>query len=68
MDATEVTKEAFRKFLLASPTWQKDKIEPRFHNSVYLDEWTGTDYPAGQGSYPVGGVSWYAARAYCALS
>jgi formylglycine-generating enzyme required for sulfatase activity len=66
MDAAEVTNEAYQKFVLANPAWQKDRIDPKLHGEgYYLKDWSGTDYPAGKGRYPAVGVSWHAARAYC---
>ena len=65
MDATEVTNQAFQKFLRANAAWQKDKIEPRFHDSDYLHDWSDTDFKPGKANFPVGQVSWYAAGAYC---
>jgi formylglycine-generating enzyme required for sulfatase activity len=65
IDRTEVTNAQFRHFLLAYPEWQKDRAGQGVRNDTYLQDWTGNDYPAGRGDYPVGFVSWYAARAYC---
>jgi formylglycine-generating enzyme required for sulfatase activity len=69
MDTTEVTNEAYRKFIVAKPEWQKDKYDAKAQGApapvLYLEKWTGNDYPAGQGNYPVMTVTWYAARAYC---
>ena len=64
IDVTEVTNEAFRRFLLANPSWQRDKIDRRLHDGNYLKDWNGTDYPAGKGDSPVVWVSWHAASAY----
>ena len=64
MDTHEVTNAKFKAFVDANPAWQKDNIEDRFHDGYYLDEWNGTDYPAGQADHPVIRVSWYAAMAY----
>ena len=66
MDEHEVTNAQFKAFVDANPWWQKDRIEDRFHDSAYLDGWTGTDYPFGKADYPVTYVSWYAAMAYAA--
>jgi formylglycine-generating enzyme required for sulfatase activity len=64
MDATEVTYEAYRRFILANPQWQKDRIDPRYHNGKYLFDWNGNEYRRGLDNYPVFFVSWYAARAF----
>jgi formylglycine-generating enzyme required for sulfatase activity len=65
MDATEVTNEAYQKFVLANPDWQKARIDRQWHDGGYLKDWNGTEYPSGNGDHPVRWVSWYAARAYC---
>jgi len=64
MDATEVTYEAYRRFVLANPQWQKDRIDPQYHNGKYLLDWDGNEYRRGLDNYPVFFVSWYAARAF----
>ena len=64
MDIYEVTNAQFKAFVDANPDWQKDNIEGRFHGGVYLDDWSGNDYPVGKTDYPVARVSWYAAMAY----
>lgn len=65
IDKFAVTNDEFRKFILAHPQWQKDKIPADLHNGKYLADWNGDDYPAGRGDFPVVYVSWYAAVAYC---
>lgn len=65
IDKFEVTNDEFRRFILAHPRWQKDKISPELHNGKYLADWVGNNYPAGRGDFPVIYVSWYAAVAYC---
>lgn len=64
MDDTEVTNLQFKEFLLENPRWQKDRIEARFHNGIYLQFWDGNNYPNGTANHPVFCVSWYAAMAY----
>jgi formylglycine-generating enzyme required for sulfatase activity len=64
IDATEVSNEAFRKFVLARPDWQKGKLSPELHDGNYLKHWDGNTYPAGAGDAPVVWVNWFAARAY----
>ncbi len=64
MDCTEVTNDAYRKFILANPPWQKGSADGRYHDGYYLRDWNGTDYPSGKGDHPVVFTSWYAARAY----
>ena len=58
---TEVTNEAFRRFVIAKPEWARDAI-----GGEYLHDWTGSDYPAGAGNRPVAYVTWSAAVAYAA--
>jgi len=52
IDRYEVTNAQYRRFLLAT-----DGRAPQ--------NWLGTDLPAGQGDWPVTGVSWSEASAYC---
>lgn len=66
IDATEVSNEAFRKFVMARPEWQKGKVAPEFHDGNYLKQWNGNEYPAGTGDAPVVWVNWFAAREYAA--
>ena len=64
MDEYEVTNLDYKRFVLANPRWQKDRIPKALHNSAYLQHWDGNNYPAGKANHPVTWVSWYAAMAY----
>ncbi len=64
MDAYEVTNLDYKKFVLANPQWQKDRIPKALHNGHYLKHWNGNNYPVGKANHPVTYVSWYAAMAY----
>ncbi len=64
MDVYEVTNAEYKAFIDANPQWQKDRIEPRLHDSTYLRLWNGNNYPLDKGDHPVNYVSWYAAMAY----
>jgi hypothetical protein len=64
IDRNKVTCDAYRRFLLANPAWQKANADRKFHDGYYLKDWNGNDHPAGRGDQPVVWVSWYAARAY----
>lgn len=66
LDASEVTNEAYRRFVLANPQWQKGRIERKHHDGNYLAHWRGTEYEKGKGDEPVVNVSSYAAAAYAA--
>ena len=64
MDAAEVTYADFRRFLVANPSWQKDRIARQFHDGNYLRDWQGTEFPGDRRDQPVVWVDWYAASAY----
>jgi formylglycine-generating enzyme required for sulfatase activity len=64
LDEQEVTKAAFRAFLLANPKWRKSAVDPQTHDGGYLADWTDQSFPPGHDTLPVVNVSWYAARAY----
>jgi formylglycine-generating enzyme required for sulfatase activity len=66
MDDAEVTNAAFRRFVIENSRWQKDRIDRSLHDGNYLRDWTGNDFPSGEGDRPVVYVSWHAARAYAA--
>ena len=63
MDATEVTNQQFKEFLLENPHWQKGRVNAQFARGPYLKLWSGNKYPQGKANHPVV-VSWYAATAY----
>ncbi len=52
IDRIEVTNAEYRRFVLAT-----DRTAPPY--------WTANNHPDGQGDYPVVGVSWEDANAYC---
>ena len=64
MDTHEVTNLDFKRFVLANPQWQKDRIPKALHDGNYLKHWTGNNYPGGKANHPVTYVTWYAAMAY----
>ena len=66
LDATPVTVDDYRAFVVGSPEWQKGDPPAIFADSSYLRSWTGPTEPSVQdGHVPVTEVSWFAARAYC---
>jgi formylglycine-generating enzyme len=66
LDADAVTNDAYRRFVLAVPAWQKDRADRALRDENYLKDWSGTQYAAGTGAHPVVWVSWHAAAAYAA--
>lgn len=64
MDQYEVTNAQYKRFVLANPEWQKGRIDRRFHEGTYLENWDGNNYPDGNEDHPVTWVSWHAAMAY----
>ncbi len=66
LDTVEVTNEAYRRFVIATPAWQKGRVDPLKADGGYLKEWNGNDIPADKARLPVVNVSWFAASAYAA--
>lgn len=64
IDVYEVTNAAYKTFIDANPEWQKDQIDPEFHDGNYLSNWTDNLFPNTKADHPVVSVSWYAAVAY----
>ena len=73
IDRDEVTNQAYKRFVdgggYAKAEWWKGLAPPtRFVDSTGRpgpSTWELGEYPAGQADYPVGGVSWHEAVAYC---
>lgn len=69
IDRDAVTTGEFLAFVRGNPQWRRSAVKAVFADrSHYLAAWRG-DLDAGSGSAlsaPVTGVSWFAARAYCA--
>ena len=64
MDQYEVTNTQYKAFVLANSEWQKERIDRRFHEGAYLEDWEGNNHPDGKEEHPVTWVSWHAAMAY----
>jgi formylglycine-generating enzyme required for sulfatase activity len=62
IDRTEVTREAYREFLVATG-YRPPHVDEDWARQAW--NWDGTDYPSGTGSEPVVLVSWGDAKAYC---
>ena len=64
IDQYEVTNAEYKAFVLANSEWKKERIDRRFHEGTYLENWNGNNYPDGKEEHPVTWVSWHAAMAY----
>lgn len=66
VDKSPVTNAEFLKFVQEHPQWQRGQATKLYVDEGYLKHWPQkTQVPAGEDSYPVVNVSWFAARAYC---
>jgi formylglycine-generating enzyme required for sulfatase activity len=68
LDRRPVSRADFLAFVRQHPEWRRGQVRPLFAESAYLAEWPGM-LDAGRGAdaqRPVTGVSWFAAKAYCA--
>lgn len=63
-----VTNAEFLAFVSRDSRWRRDRIAVLFATPGYLTHWSGPLNPCPDASAdaPVTGVSWFAARAYCA--
>lgn len=68
LDKLPVTNADFLAFVRRNPKWRRDRVEPLFADAHYLEGWKGPlDLgPSSDPLQPVVGVSWFAAKAYCA--
>lgn len=67
LDVTPVTNEAWLAFVKKEPRWQRARAPALFVDDRYLAAWDGpVDFGRANPQAPVVGVSWFAARAYCA--
>jgi formylglycine-generating enzyme required for sulfatase activity len=68
MRVEPVTNAEYLDFVRAHPEWQRGRVSPLFAGPQYLSAWQGplTLGPGARPDQPVTGVSWFAARAYCA--
>lgn len=62
IDRTEVTREAYRRFLDATG-YRPPRVDEPWAQDGW--NWDGIEFPDGTGQHPVVLVSWYDARAYC---
>jgi formylglycine-generating enzyme required for sulfatase activity len=66
---TEVTNRQYAAFLAENPVWRKGNLKELMERGLaedrYLSDWAGDSPPAGKEAYPVSGVSYFAARAFC---
>jgi formylglycine-generating enzyme len=68
IDRHPVTRADYLTFVTETPGWRRSAVKPVFAASGYLSDWV-SDLSFGdgkRGDLPVTGVSWFAARAYCA--
>ena len=69
LDDHPVTNAEFLAFVVEHPAWQRGAVPAVFADERYLAGWQGATEPgAARPSAPVTGVSWHAARAYCAAA
>jgi sulfatase modifying factor 1 len=65
--AQPVTRQEFLRFVNADPRWRRSRVERLFAEAAYLADWSGDSDPgAAPPTSAVTGVSWFAAKAYCA--
>jgi formylglycine-generating enzyme len=68
IDRHPVTRADFLAFVRAEPRWRRGEVRPVFAGPRYLADWASdlSIGDAGSARHPVTGVSWFAARAFCA--
>jgi formylglycine-generating enzyme len=68
LDRVPVTNARFREFVQAHPRWRRDQVPALLADAGYLSRWaTPTALgPHVDGDAAVTGVSWFAAKAFCA--
>ncbi|HET8576826.1 MAG TPA: formylglycine-generating enzyme family protein [Methylomirabilota bacterium] len=68
LDRVPVTNGEFLAFVRAHPQWQRGRVAHVFADDGYLLHWAGPVElgPGAAADQPVTGVSWFAAKAYCA--
>ncbi len=68
LDRRPVTNGDFLSFVQAKPEWARDRVAAVVAEPAYLAHWQAPRAlgPQVDAEQPVVGVSWYAARAYCA--
>jgi formylglycine-generating enzyme required for sulfatase activity len=62
IDKFPVSRELYRRFVLAQPHWSKGHVDPLYSDENYLRDFSTKGKRA---TYPVTYVSWFAAQAYC---
>lgn len=69
LDRMPVTNGEFLAFVRAEPRWQRDRVAHVFADDGYLTHWSGPAElgPNAAADQPVTRVSWFAAKAYCAV-
>jgi formylglycine-generating enzyme required for sulfatase activity len=67
IDRREVTNLQYQRFLLAAGWTAPERWPKRYLRRLPVKNpyWQGTSFPDGEGLYPVVGVSWKDANAYC---
>lgn len=68
LDVVPVTEREYAGFVAAHPAWRRDRVPRIKADEGYLSHWAGADGP-GPGilpDAPITGVSWFAAKSYCA--
>jgi sulfatase modifying factor 1 len=66
LDRTPVTRGEFAAFVASDPKWRRDRVSRLYADEGYLADWSSPTDPGPLPDRPVVGVSWFAARAYCA--
>lgn len=68
LDDRPVSVAEFAGFVARQPRWQRDRVPGLFADRKYLATWATPTSPAisDPRERPVTGVSWFAAKAYCA--
>ena len=62
-----VSREDYLGFVRANPSWQRSRVERLWAEATYLADWAGdADLGGLEARSAVTGVSWFAAKAYCA--
>ncbi len=69
LDVYPVTNKKYKEFVVENEKWRKSKVIQLFADDNYLYKWySDTEYPKSMlENAPITNISWYAAKAYCAV-